>query len=201
MLTRTAKLQKGERILVHGASGGVGTALIELGRRLHLEMYGTCSEAKSQVVRDLGATPIDYRSENFEEIIGKLPDPGVDAVFDALGGDHFGRSYKCLRKGGRFVAYGSQNASVISTGLAFAKIKMSFLDGRGEASFYRINAVRKDHLDWFREDLQVLSRLLRKKKIRPIVADVLPLEKVAEATSRLESGKVSGMIVLAVNSD
>jgi NADPH:quinone reductase-like Zn-dependent oxidoreductase len=200
MLTRTAKVQKGERILVHGASGGVGTALVELGALMGLEVYGTCSSGKAEAVRKLGATTIDYKTEKFEKIIKQLPGGGgVDAVFDPLGGDHFMRSYSTLRKGGRFVGYGSAQASIMSTGIAFSRIKLSIFDGRGAAEFYKIHTMRKDHPEWFREDINHLCDLVSKDKLNPILAGVFPIEKVNDAVQQLESGKVTGVGILSVS--
>ncbi len=95
MLHRIAKVQRGQKILVHGAGGAVGTALLELGALLDLEMYGTASKTKHELVKSLGGTPIDYKSEDFlvkMEAIG-----GVDAAFDAIGGDNFKRSFESLK--------------------------------------------------------------------------------------------------------
>ena len=86
LLHHTANVQSGERILVQGAAGRTGTALLELGRLAGLEMYGTASKYNHELVSALGATPIDYRTENFVERIRSLTGDGVDAVFDPVGG-------------------------------------------------------------------------------------------------------------------
>ena len=106
MLHRSAKVQRGQRILIHGAGGAVGTAMLQLGKLLDLEMYGTASRAKHELVASLGATPIDYKSEDFVERIRTLTGDGVDAAFDPIGGDNFKRSFKSLKRGGTLVAYG-----------------------------------------------------------------------------------------------
>jgi NADPH:quinone reductase-like Zn-dependent oxidoreductase len=105
LIHRIAKLQKGESVLVHGAAGGVGTAALELGRIQGLQMFGTASAGKHRVVAELGGIPIDYRNEDFT-----VRASGVDAVFDAVGGRNWLRSYRALRKGGRFVGYGMSAA-------------------------------------------------------------------------------------------
>ncbi|NOY97672.1 MAG: alcohol dehydrogenase catalytic domain-containing protein, partial [Chloroflexi bacterium] len=94
MLHRVAKAQRGQRILVHGAGGAVGTALLQLGALLDLEMYGTASKAKHELVASLGGTPIDYKSEDFVERMQAIG--GADAAFDAIGGENFKRSFKSL---------------------------------------------------------------------------------------------------------
>src|SRR5262249_38738328 len=106
MLHRSAKVKRGQHVLVHGASGGVGTALLQLGRLAGLEMYGTCSSRGAAAVSDLGGIPIDYQHQDFVEEIRRLTGEGVDVVFDSIGGSHIWRSRKALRPGGRVVAYG-----------------------------------------------------------------------------------------------
>src|SRR5262245_14133252 len=106
MLHRSVNLRPQQRILIHGASGGVGSALLELGRLVGLEMYGTCSSRGATVVSDLGGVPIDYQNQEFVTEINRLTTDGVDVVFDGIGGPHIWLSRKALRSGGRVVAYG-----------------------------------------------------------------------------------------------
>src|SRR5512134_1574803 len=106
MMHRSVKVGPGRRVLIHGAAGGVGTALLQLGRLAGLEMYGTCSSRGAPVVSDLGGIPIDYRNQDFVEEVRRLSPEGVDAVFDGVGGTHIWRSRKALRPGGTVVAYG-----------------------------------------------------------------------------------------------
>jgi NADPH:quinone reductase-like Zn-dependent oxidoreductase len=106
MLHRSAKVRSGQRALIHGAAGGVGSALAQLGRLAGLEMYGTCSSRGASAVSDLGAIPIDYQHLDFVEEIHRLTGEGVDVVLDSIGGTHIWRSRKALRSGGRVVAYG-----------------------------------------------------------------------------------------------
>ena len=106
MLHRSAKVRPGQRVLIHGAAGGVGSALLQLGRLAGLEMYGTCSSRGASAVSDLGAIPIDYQQQDFVKEIRRLTSEGVDVVFDGIGGTHIWRSRKALRPGGRVVAYG-----------------------------------------------------------------------------------------------
>jgi len=106
MLHRSARVKPGQRVLIHGASGGVGTALLQLGRLGGLKMYGTCSSHGASAVSELGGIPIDYRQLDFVQEIRRLTHEGVDVVFDSIGGAHIWRSRKALRPGGRVVAYG-----------------------------------------------------------------------------------------------
>lgn len=86
MLHRVAKVKRGQRILVYGAAGAVGTAMLQRGNLLDLEIYGTASKSKHELVASLGATPIDYKAEDFVERIRSLTGDGVDAAFDPIGG-------------------------------------------------------------------------------------------------------------------
>src|SRR4030095_13880755 len=99
---RSAKVRSGQRVLIHGAAGRVGTALLQLGRLAGLEMYGTCSSRAAATVSELGGcTPIDYQHQDFVEEIHRLTSEGVDVVFDPIGGTHLWHSRKALRPGGR----------------------------------------------------------------------------------------------------
>ena len=106
MLHRSAKVRPGQRVLIHGAAGGVGSALMQLGRLAGLTMYGTCSSRGASAVTELGGIAIDYQHQDFVEEIHRLTGEGVDVVFDGLGGPQIWRGRKALRPGGRVVAYG-----------------------------------------------------------------------------------------------
>src|SRR5438445_10460426 len=106
MLHRSVKVRPGQRVLIHGAAGGVGSALLQLGRLAGLEMYGTCSSRGASAVSDLGGIPIDYRQLDFVKEIHRLTSEGVDVVFDSISGIHIWRSRNALRPGGKVVAYG-----------------------------------------------------------------------------------------------
>src|SRR5215467_11713298 len=106
MMHRVAHVSAGQRVLIHGAAGGVGTALLQLGRLIGLEMYGTCSSRGAPAVSDLGAVPIDYRQQDFVKEIHRFTIEGVDVVFDGIGGSNLWRSRAALRRGGKDVVYG-----------------------------------------------------------------------------------------------
>jgi NADPH:quinone reductase-like Zn-dependent oxidoreductase len=107
VLHRTADVKPGESVLVHGAAGRVGTAVLELAAVDGLRMYGTCSVRNFAAVERLGAVPIDYRNEDFLTRIRELTNgEGVDVVLDGLGGKLSLRSFRALRRGGRLVVFG-----------------------------------------------------------------------------------------------
>lgn len=200
MMYRVANVKSGSRILVHGASGAVGTALLQLGSLHDLEMYGTVSESSRDFVSSMGAIPIDYNNEDFVERIESLSPEGVDAVFDPIGGRNFKRSFRCLRKGGMLVAYGSYNSSIGKEGGALWSytdlMLRSLLTIGKSASIYSIGSLKEKHPDWFRADLIELLHLLEQGSVKPVISRKLPLTEAAEAHQILESRGVKGKIVL-----
>lgn len=215
MLHRSGKVKPGQRVLIHGASGGVGTALLQLGRIVGAEIYGTCSAQAAKVVKELGATPIDYRNSDFVEEIHRLTGDGVDVVFDGIGGANLWRSREALRKRGRMVVYGFQaklHGGRIASGapggrhpiresaiLGWYILRNWFLPGRKSMVPYSIQWLMRLKPSWFRHDLLTLFDLLQKKKIKPLIAQRLPLDQARHAHELLGSGGVIGKIVLIPN--
>lgn len=203
MLYRCIQVKEGNTVLIHAASGAVGTALLQLGKLLNLRMYGTASKSKHKLIEDMGGIPIDYNSEDFTEIIKKNEPNGVDVVFDPIGGSYFPRSLSILKKKGTLVAYGYQNAASGKDGnvvFDYFKIMLwNLLPTKPSAKFYIITSLRKKHPEWFKEDLKALFKLLSEKKIEPIIGKVMSLDQAAEAHKLVENYQVEGKIVLAVN--
>lgn len=211
MLTRCCHLPRGATILVVGASGTVGTALLDLAQHLGLKAIGTCSAKNLSVVERLGAAPIDYSAGDFVAVVRRLTaarpnGAGVDAAFDAIGGAHFRRSFDCLAPGGLLVGYGSQTMAsgregLLSAGLGLARIRLwglldGLLFGGRRAVFYSITARRSAHLAEFKGDMAALFELLRRKQIHPVVIDRLPLTSAREVHTRIDAGGQGGKIVL-----
>lgn len=203
MLTRIRNLPRGSKCLVHAAGGAVGTALLELGQLMGLEMYGTASASKKALVERFGATHIDYRSEDFVERSLALSGGGMDAVFDTVGGRNWARSYRCLKRGGILIAFG---ALQITTGeekipsllWGFAKLMLLWRllpDGKSSV-FYNIQKRREKLPDEFKEDVTALFSLLKDGKLHPAVAARMPLEQAVEAHRLIDSASVEGKIVL-----
>ncbi|HXX46767.1 MAG TPA: medium chain dehydrogenase/reductase family protein [Myxococcota bacterium] len=214
MLHRLAKVRRGQRVLIHGAAGGVGTALLQLGRLVGLEIYATCSPRSAPAVTQMGATAIDYRQRDFVEEIRRLTGDGVDAVFDPIAGHHLWESRRALRAGGRVVGYGL-TTSLRGDGLASARpgrrrrfrgtalfaayIALGWLlPGRKRVLPYSVQWLKRLKPELFRADLIALFELLREKKIEPLVARRLPLSEARRAQALLEQGGVTGKIVLVV---
>jgi NADPH:quinone reductase-like Zn-dependent oxidoreductase len=212
MLHRSAGVRPGQRVLIHGAAGGVGTALLQLGRLAGLEMYGTCSSRSAPAVSDLGGIPIDYRHQDFVKEVHRLTTEGVDAVFDPIGGAHLWQSRKALRPGGTVVGYGLRS-SLRGEGLASGRPgrrqrfrgTLSFalyiaggwlLPGRKRVVPYSIQTLKRLKPEFFRQDLMALFDLLRQRKIEPIIAQRFPLAEARRAHELLGKGGVTGKIVL-----
>ncbi|TAK51242.1 MAG: alcohol dehydrogenase [Gammaproteobacteria bacterium] len=215
MLHRSAKVKPGQRVLVHGASGGVGTALLQLGRLAGLEMYGTCSARGASAVSDLGGIAIDYQHQDFVEEIHRLTGEGVDAVFDPIGGTHLWDSRKALRPGGRVVGYGlitSIRGEGLTSGRPGRRQRFRgttifglyiaggwLLPGRKRVIPYSIQTLKRLKPEWFRQDLIALFDLLQQKKIKPLIAQRFPLAEARHAHELLGKGGVIGKFVLALN--
>jgi NADPH:quinone reductase-like Zn-dependent oxidoreductase len=212
MLHRSAKVKPRQRVLIHGASGGVGSALLQLGRLAGVEMFGTCSAQAAEVVKELGATPIDYRNSDFVQEIHRLIPDGVDAVFDGIGGDNLWRSREALRERGRVVVYGFQaklHGGRLASGTPDRRhpireaatlggyiLRNWFRPGHKSMVPYSIQWLMRLRPSCFRQDLLTLFDLLQQNKIKPLIAQRLPLCQARQAHELLGSGGVIGKIVL-----
>jgi len=226
LLHRTARVKSGEMVLVHGAAGRVGTAVLELGAAAGLQMYGTCSGRDRAAVERLGSVAIDYRAEDFLEKVREAGGSGVDVVLDGLGGRTSVRSFRALRPGGRLVVYG--HYATLSQGhkswrawfewyAATAAVACwGLVSPSRHVRAYRIQKLREGHQalpvgrgrpafavgggprhpGCFREDFRALLDLLREGKIHPAVAERLPLADARHAHELLESSASKGKIVL-----
>lgn len=215
MMHHSAKIRSGQQVLIHGASGGVGSALMQLGHLAGLEMYGTCSSRGAATVSELGGIPIDYKNQDFVQEIHRLTGDGVDVVFDPIGGTHLWISRKALRPGGRVVGYGL-STSLRGGGLTSSR-PGSRQRYRGTAIFglyiaggwlfpgrkrifpYSIQTLKRLKPELFRQDLITLFELLQQQKIKPIIAQRFPLAEARQAQELLGKGGVIGKIVLVQN--
>jgi NADPH2:quinone reductase len=226
LLHRTARVKSGETVLVHGAAGRVGTAVLELGAVAGLRLYGTCSARDGAAVESLGAVAIDYRNDDFLARVRELTRDGVDVVLDGFGGALSLRSFRALRPGGRLVVYG--HSGTVAHGrkswrgwtkwyATTATVALwGLLSPRRRVLVYRVQKLREGRQvlpvsgrrralpvgggprnpDWFRQDFRVLLELLREGKIHPVVAARLPLSDARRAHELLESSADKGKLVL-----
>jgi NADPH:quinone reductase-like Zn-dependent oxidoreductase len=200
MLHRKAKVRGGQTVLIHAAAGGVGTALLQLGRLLNLKMFGTASSGKHATVREFGGIPIDYRKEDFlAKILSEIPE-GVDAAFDPFGGRNLRRSYRAVRKGGSVVCYGFAGDKFGGLRQMIAGVlQMFFLNLWPDGKRVRLCATpgeAKKNNAWYRETLGDLLKMLSAGTLRPVIGARVPLLEARRAHQLVEQGKVVGKVVL-----
>jgi NADPH:quinone reductase-like Zn-dependent oxidoreductase len=194
-LHRSAGVKAGDRVLVVGASGGIGTAFLQLGALAGLTMYGIASGSKHGVLSEHGATPIDYRMQDFVDVVREAEPDGLDAVFDGVGGDYIKRAFPLLRRGGVFVEYANP-LTLRRTVRTVARVYAMRLWPNGRSATYYSTGRMFFNRRAFLEDWAALFRLLGEGEIKPIIAAEFPVPEAAEANRLLESGRVIGNVVL-----
>jgi len=186
--------QKGARVLIHAVAGGVGTAAVQIGKILGIEMYGTSSsEDKLAKVRELGLQHgINYKQRDYVDAIKELTaGEGVDAVFEMLGGEHVAKSVKCVRDFGRVIVYGAATGEPpqLDTRVLYAKgasvhgLWLSYLS----ANQPLMQAAWKQLSGW-----------ITAGKLSPVIGKVFPLDQARDAYTLLKEGKNYGKIVLKI---
>jgi NADPH:quinone reductase len=183
------------RVLIHAVAGGVGTAAVQIGKILGIEMYGTSSsDDKLARVRELGLQHgINYKQRDYVEAIKDLTGgEGVDAVFEMLGGEHVAKSVRCVRDFGRVIVYGAATGETpqLDTRLLYAKgasvhgLWLSYLS----ANRPLMESAWKQLSEW-----------LAAGKLLPVIGKVFPLEQAREAYTLMQEGKNYGKIVLKIS--
>jgi NADPH:quinone reductase len=193
-LTQPSTAGRGHRALIHAVGGGVGTAAVEIGKILGIEMYGTSSsDEKLAKVKELGLQHgINYKKQDYEDAIKNLTrGEGVDIVFEMLGGEHTAKSIRCLRDFGRVIQYGT------ATGRA------PQLDVRGlYAKSAMVQGLWLTYLSQKQDIMEAawkqLSQWIERREIAPVVGKVLPLTDAVEGYKLLQEGKNYGKIVLKI---
>jgi NADPH2:quinone reductase len=185
---------KGDRVLIHAVAGGVGTAAVQIGKLLGVEMYGTSSsEEKLDRVKQLGLQHgINYKKQDYEVAVKQLTSgEGVDVVFEMLGGEHSAKSIRCLRDFGRVIAYGTATGqrALVDVGTLYAK-------GASVHGLWLtyISAKR----DLMQQAWSQVSAWAAQGHLRPVIENVLPMEKAADAYRLLLERKNFGKVVLKI---
>ncbi len=200
MLHHSAKVKEGQKIFVHGLSGAVGFALLQLGRLAGLQVYGTASASKHQQLRDHGAFPFDYKDKRWIAAMQQMG--GVDAVFDPLGFESFDESYRVLRRGGILVGYGMNLPSLTNTPrravlpvvLKLFARNLLFWTGK-RATFFGLNRASQN----YRPDLERLFAWLKEGKISVPIKATFSMDQIREAHREYEHSAGIGSIVLRIN--
>lgn len=192
---RVAKVQAGQTALIIGASGGIGTALLQLGRLAGLKLYGLASPGKHAILREYGATPLDYKSGDFVQSLRQIEPDGLDVVFDGMGGEYLGRGFGLLKRGGQWVGYANPFSRAALLRLLG---NLLWLNLPHTGRKLRLYGTGQSYLDMrpFLEDWATLFSLLGQGKIQPVIAARFPILEAAKANALLESGQVTGNIVL-----
>ena len=179
-------LQSGQRVLVNGASGGVGTFAVQIAKSMGASVTAVCSTAKVDMVRSIGADQvIDYTRDDFTET-----ERGYDVLFDNVGDRPWSETKRVLADGGVDVAVTGPKHRVLGPvrELVYRKAAAAF-DSRRFAWF--VSTMK-------REDLEALAALLASGAVVPVIEDTYPLEKAAEALWRLGEGHAAGKLVITV---
>ena len=182
------------RVLIHAVAGGVGTAAVQIGKLLGVEMYGTSSShEKLERVKELGLQhPINYKRQDYETAVKELTSgQGVDVVFEMLGGEHVLKSVRCLRDFGRVIVYGTATGqrAQFDPGALYAK-------GASVHGLWLTYLSQKS--DLMKMAWQQLSKWAAQGSLRPVIGTVLPMERAAEAYRSLLERKNLGKVVLKI---
>jgi len=193
VLHRVAKVKAGDKVLLIGASGGVGTAFLQLGKLAGLKMYGLDSASKHLVLSKYSAIPIDYRSQDFVQVLRKSEPAGLDFVFNGMGEETFERGRAVLKKGGVFIHYGGPQSLGRFVWLLVKFIFYGLFPNGKKMEGYGTHRLG---IELFKEDWTTLFSLLGEGKIKPVIAAKFPLLEAAKGYEMLESGQVTGNVVL-----
>lgn len=196
-LHRSAKVRSGDKVLFIGASGGIGTALLQLGKLANLTMYGVASHSKHAILAEYGAFPIDYQRQDFVELIHQAEPDGLDAVISGMMSmDYIRRGLALLRHGGRLVAFGEPDGLPALFRILGTIISVNLLPNGKSIKLYGTSFYFLGDRKPFLEDWAALFKLLEEGKIKPIIEKKFPILDAAQANALLESGQVIGNLVL-----
>src|ERR1700751_2925709 len=190
-----AREKRTPRVLIHAVAGGVGTAAVQIGRLLGVEMYGTSSsDEKLARVKELGLQhAINYKRHEYEEVVKNLTHgEGVDAVFEMLGGEHTAKSLRCLRDFGRVIQYGTATGKAPKLDLRAMYAKSGMVQGLWLSYLSHRREIMEPA--W-----QQLSQWIEQGKLVPQIGHVLPFERAVEGYKLLEEGKNYGKVVLKIS--
>lgn len=194
-MTQPPTAGRTHRVLIHAVAGGVGTAAVQIGRLLGVEMYGTSSsDEKLARVKELGLQHgINYKRHDYQEVVKNLTrGEGVDAVFEMLGGDDTAKSLRCLRDFGRVIQYGTASGKQPKLDLRAMYAKSGIVQGLWLTYLSQKREIMEPA--W-----QQLSVWIAERKLTPQIGHVFPFDHAVEAYKLLEAGKNYGKIVLKIS--
>jgi NADPH:quinone reductase-like Zn-dependent oxidoreductase len=189
-----AARQRTPRVLIHAVAGGVGTAAVQIGRLLGIDMYGTSSSGEKLArVKALGLQhAINYKQHDYEEVVKNLTHgEGVDAVFEMLGGEHTAKSLRCLRDFGRVIQYGTATGKAPQLDIRAMYAKSASVQGLWLTYLSQKQEIMEPA--W-----QQLSAWIAEGKLIPQIGQVFPLDRAPEAYKLLQDGRNYGKVVLKI---
>lgn len=201
MITRACKLNNNMKVLIHGAAGGLGSALLDLCQSNGIKPYCTVSTGKIDFIKKRGGIPINYKESDFvEEILSQEPD-GIDIVFETIGIENAKKSFKCLKASGKLILSGfvelkKSNKSLLSLLFGFISLKLKNMNRK--LVFFRATPTKK--IGWYRNDLRKLFSLAEEGLLSPQVDSVYSYVDANDAFNRVLSGKAIGKVLLNMDS-
>lgn len=195
VLSRIARVRSGQSVLITGAGGGIGTAIVELGQLLGLRMYGVDNAVKNPWLASHGVVPFDSRSEDVAAVLRRGEPGGVDAVFDGVGGTWVDRGLAVLRPGGVLVEYANPGSPAATLRLAVRAAAHRLVPGARRIRLYGTTTWRLGRRPLL-DAWATLYGLLEAGRISPVIAGRIPLAEAARAHEVLEGGDVVGTLVM-----
>ena len=197
----SAKSNQRPRVLIHAVAGGVGTAAVQIGRLLGVEMFGTSSsDEKLARVKALGLQhAINYKKHDYEQVVKNLTQgEGVDAVFEMLGGEHTAKSTRCLRDFGRVIQYGTATGKPPQLDLRAMYAKSASVQGLWLTYLSQKPEIMEPA--WQQLSAWIEQKELADRKLEPQIGHIFPFDRAVEAYRLLEEGKNYGKVVLKISS-
>lgn len=196
-LHRSAKVKPGDTVLIVGASGGIGTALLQLGTLSGLKMYGLASPAKHAIVAECGAIPIDYHHPDWMQQIRQAEPAGLDATITGVMSMRYVRAgLSLLRNRGTLVAFGEPDGFGTLFRVLATAITSRLSPARKSIRLYGTSFYFIGDRDPFLHDWALLFDYLTQGKIKPVIDQKFPILEAARANALLDSGSVTGNLVL-----
>jgi NADPH:quinone reductase-like Zn-dependent oxidoreductase len=196
-LHRSAKVKTGDKVLLVGASGGIGTALLQLGKLAGLTMYAVASRSKHAVLVEYGAIPIDYQTQDFVAVMRQAEPDGLHAVISGMTMfDYIHGGLQLLRHGGTLVSFGEPESFSALFRILGTMLKVRLQPDGKKVKLYGTSTYFLGDKKPYLEDWATLFKLLEEGQIKPVIEEKFPILEAAQANALLESGQVTGNLVL-----
>jgi NADPH:quinone reductase-like Zn-dependent oxidoreductase len=202
LIHNEGRLKAGDVLLVHGAGGGTGSAVVEVASLAGVKVYGTASKAKHGLVEAKGGVPIDYKAQDFVELLQDREPGGVNFVVDPIGGDVTARSLVLLKPGGKLISTAmiqsfQQGPGRLAVVLGMLRLPIWSLTHPGKkAYFWDVTVAAGKNLAQYRKDLTAVFGLLDAGRLKPEIGKVMLMNEAPKAQQMLLDFKVPGKVVL-----